>query len=150
MGMARLSIKAALVGSVTDILSTNLLMIPLILYVIAHAPAQDEAVKRAVLVAIQTNPVYLAISMLVGSFCSVLGGYVAARIAKHDELLNGAASSFLCVLSGLYGIAFGDSHFPLWAEVLDIPTSVALAGLGGWIRLRQKNRAAVLTTVTTP
>ncbi len=34
-------------------------------------------------------------SSILGGIFSVLGGYVAARIAKHDEVLNGALSSIL-------------------------------------------------------
>jgi hypothetical protein len=33
--------------------------------------------------------------LLVGLACSVLGGYVAAWLAKHDELLNRTLSAFL-------------------------------------------------------
>ena len=46
----------------------------------------------------------MAMHFLVGAACSVLGGYVAARIAKRDEILNTAVSSFLCVGMELYAM----------------------------------------------
>jgi len=42
-------------------------------------------------------------------YTSVLGGYVSARIAKHDELLNGALSSILCVGGGTYAVISGSA-----------------------------------------
>lgn len=43
--------------------------------------------------------------LLLGALCSVLGGYVAARLAARSELVNGALSAFLCIAFGLYALA---------------------------------------------
>jgi hypothetical protein len=54
-----------------------------------------------------------------GCLCSILGGYVAAWLAKHDELLNGALSAWLCIAFGI--AAFGASvrgGTPVWEVIL--------------------------------
>jgi len=75
-----------------------------------------------------------------GSLCSVFGGYVAAWIAKHDEVLNGALSSILCVGSGVYALlgarAAGDAALHLAL----LPLSPALGALGGYLSLWRKAR----------
>ncbi|MCG2641381.1 hypothetical protein ACFPFP_18750 [Bradyrhizobium sp. GCM10023182] len=70
-----------------------------------------------------------------GGLCSVLGGYVSARIARHDEVLNGALASILCVGLGIYAAARGTGH--LWLDILYLPLGPALAALGGYLRSRQ-------------
>jgi hypothetical protein len=64
----------------------------------------------------------------------VLGGYVSARIAKHDELLNGALSSILCVGSGMYAVVSGSAADDLLMHLFFLPLSPALGALGGFLR----------------
>ena len=37
----------------------------------------------------------------------MLGGYVSARIAARDEVLNGALASILCIGFGIYAVVKG-------------------------------------------
>jgi putative membrane protein (TIGR04086 family) len=77
--------------------------------------------------------------LLLGLACSVLGGYVAAWLAKHDELLNGGLSSLLCAAIGIYSIASGkDSHAPS-VQVLMLISAPVCGFLGGYLRLRQRS-----------
>jgi hypothetical protein len=72
----------------------------------------------------------------------VLGGYVSARIAKHDELLNGALSSILCVGGGMYAVISGSAADDLWMHLVFLPLSPALGTLGGFLRMRQHGGTA--------
>jgi hypothetical protein len=85
---------------------------------------------------------YLA-EMLVGCGLLLLGGYVAAWLAKHDELLNGALSSFLCVVLGIFTIFSGKDLNPLWVQLLMLVASPLLGLLGGSLRLAQKRARSV-------
>jgi hypothetical protein len=76
-------------------------------------------------------------SPILGGLCSVLGGYVAARIAKHDELLKGELSSILCVGSGVYALVNGRAGGDLLVHLAYLPLSVALGTLGCFLRARQ-------------
>ena len=88
-------------------------------------------IGTAVTTAIHANvPLYVA-QLLVGLACSVLGGYVAAWLAKHDELLNGVLSSVLCVALSVYTISTGKDSKPHWLQVLLLVASPLLALLGG-------------------
>jgi len=59
------------------------------------------------------SSVFRVSSIILGALCSVLAGYVSARIAKHDEVLNGALSSILCVVGGLYSVLSGSAALHL-------------------------------------
>jgi hypothetical protein len=75
---------------------------------------------------------------LAGLVCSALGGYVAAWFSKHDELLNGGLSSFLCVLISLSQLTKGNYYYPQPVRVLLLVAAPAFAIFGGYLRLRQK------------
>jgi hypothetical protein len=79
------------------------------------------------------TPVGGSITFLVMSLFSILGGYTAAAIAKHDELLNGALSSLLAMLWAFCSL-FTD---PLYLAILTLLTTPLLAALGGYLRFRQ-------------
>ena len=76
--------------------------------------------------------------ILIGLACSALGGFVAARIAKHDELLNGALSSLLCLALSIYVVATGQDLSPRWVQMLLLPASPVMALLGGYLMQRRR------------
>jgi uncharacterized membrane protein YfcA len=132
--MSKVSVKGVLIGSVVDIIASVVLGLPFALYTVSkvdlsHTPnSQASAVVTA---AIHGNvPMYTA-QLLVGLACSVLGGYVAAWLAKHDELLNGGLSSLLCVALGIYTVATGKDSNPHWLQILLLVASPLMALLGG-------------------
>lgn len=64
---------------------------------------------------------------------------MSARVARHDEVLNGALASTLCVGLGIYAVVNGTGR--LWLDVLYLPLSPALAALGGYLRSLQTSPA---------
>ncbi|WMT75993.1 hypothetical protein [Bradyrhizobium sp. Ash2021] len=134
--MKRLSFKGIAIGNIADIVSTNVVVLPVAVYILFRAglppgigagPA-GEILKGSTLLAVWSS--------ILGGLCSVLGGYVSARIAKHDEVLNGALSSILCVGGGVYAVVSGSSTYPLWLHLAFLPLSPALGALGGFLRSR--------------
>ena len=81
--------------------------------------------------------------LLVGLACSVLGGYVAAWLAKHDELLNGGLSSFLCVGLGIYTMASGKDSDAMWVQILMLIASPILALIGGILMRLQRRKSTM-------
>jgi ABC-type branched-subunit amino acid transport system permease subunit len=75
---------------------------------------------------------------LAGFACSMLGGYVAALIAKRHELLNGGLSSFYFVLTTLFQMTRGHNYYPLLVQVLLLIAGSASAVLGGYLRSRRR------------
>jgi hypothetical protein len=139
----RLSLKAAIIGGIVDILSTYLLVVVAVFVFIlvrgfvsaGHPPPQD--LNDMVLRSVQSGPIHMLLICL-GCLCSVLGGYVAARIAKHDELVNGAASAWLCVLIGLFGFASAQDGGQIVRHIASEVAAPLLGLFGGYIRLFQK------------
>ncbi len=135
--MKHVSFKGVAIGNVVDIVASNVVAVPVMIYVLASARVELSD-HGAVTDLLKTSSVFLAASSILGGLCSVPGGYVSARVGKHDEVLNGALASILCVALGVYAVANGTGR--LWLHVLYLPLSPALAALGGYLRSRQTAR----------
>jgi hypothetical protein len=137
--MTRVSVKGVLVGAVVDILATNIVMVPLLAVAsvklgFARLPKAEQA--AAIMSALQPGSSYYIWALLLGSACSILGGYVAARIAKRHEVLNGALSAILCMAFGLYAFAKGTGGASPTTHVAFLALSPVLGALGGYLRAR--------------
>ena len=137
--MNKISVKGVVVGGVISIVATMVLTIPLIVYLIATelSSTLKDPLQAAIMAAIRANPLLYGLQSLIGLACSVLGGYMAARVAKHDELLNGLLASFLPVALGVYSLATGKNSGPLLLPVLLLIASPLCSRLGGHLRLVQ-------------
>jgi hypothetical protein len=136
--MRKVSVKAVLIGGVADIVLSAVLGIPLVIYVIASTGISrlpKEQMQAAAVSAIHGNAGLYAIQLIIGLGCSVLGGYIAARLAQHDELLNGIVASWLCVAIGIYTLAAGRSSEPVVLILLLIAVTPACYLLGSYLRL---------------
>jgi hypothetical protein len=142
----KVSILGFMIGSIADIVGTNIWAIFMTVYVMVSynllqtAASSPEALTEKVLNIFQTDPIIFSVNFIVGSLFLILGGYIGAYIAKHDELLNGALSSFLCVLTGIYGLIAGSHSVPLLLAILSLIISPLLSMFGGYLRLAQKTR----------
>jgi hypothetical protein len=135
----RVSAVAVAIGGITDVVASTVLGIPLAIYFVVkyglfHAPTGSAAIASSIHL---SGPLY-GLQLAIGLGCSVLGGYVAARIAKHDELLNGILSSFLCTAIGVYSALSGRESQPRSVQILLLVASPAFALLGGYLRRTQK------------
>jgi hypothetical protein len=141
--MRRVSVKGVLIGGIVDIVSTNILAI--VLFGIGWAiliPRMPHMDSRSAIQVLMANPGMLAAQSVAGALCSIFGGYVAARLAKHDELLNGALSAFLCVSSGVIELATMSNHDRLLLGILMLPISPCLGLLGGYLQRARRRRIA--------
>lgn len=148
----KVSILGFMIGSIADIVGTNIWAVFMMIYVMVSynllqtAASSPTELTAKVLNIFQTDPLIFSVNFIVGAMFSVLGGYIGAYIAKHDELLNGALSSFLCVLSGIYGLFTGS--YPIYLillEILALIINPLLGMLGGYLRLEQKSRKQMQT-----
>jgi hypothetical protein len=141
--VSKISFKGVIIGGITDIVSTNIVTAPLLLYImvpLVRAKVPHEKLMEATMNAIRDNHFYYALMAFLGGSCSLLGGYISARIAKHDEILNGTLAAWLCVGSGIYGMITQYSSGPLWEHLASLIFSPLLAAFGGYLRLRQSAR----------
>jgi hypothetical protein len=137
--MNRISLKGAAIGNIADILSTNIVVLPVTMYILISSAPSGPAAGSASQV-LMASGVFMVSSSILGALCSVLGGYVSARIAKHDEVLNGALSSILCIGFGVYAVLSGSAAGHLGLHLAFLPLSPALGALGGYLSSRRNAR----------
>lgn len=138
--MKKVSIPAVAVGGVVDIVASNALSIPLGIYLASKINLEQvpqQQIPDEMLGLLHANPGLYALQLLIGAACTVLGGYVAAVIAKQEEVLNGALASILCILFGLYAIVSGRSGDPAAVQIALMVVSPVLGAAGGWLRSKQ-------------
>ena len=130
--MNRISLKGVVIGNIVDIVSTTIAVLPIMMYILISAgPSRHTA--DSVAQVLMASSVFWVSSIVLGALCSVLAGYVSARIAKHDEVLNGALSSILCVAGGVYSAFSGSAALHLFL----LPVGPVLGALGGYLYSRQ-------------
>jgi len=140
--MNKISPGGVIVGGVVDIVSTGVFALPLTLYIMVKfnlVRVPPDQIQIAMAAAIHTSLVLSILQYMPGIVGSILGGYVAAVIAKHNDLLNGALSAFLCVAFGIYAWVTMKMSVPAYQHVLGFVMSPALGMLGGYLRFAQKN-----------
>jgi hypothetical protein len=140
--VGKISFKGVLVGGAVDVAFSFILGIPITLYAVSridlsHMP-KDRA-SAAIASGIHANTAVYLMEVLVGSLCSVLGGYTAAFIARRNERLNGALSAYLCTAIGIFTIAFGKDTHSLAVQLILLVAGPLLSLMGGWVRLRQNS-----------
>src|SRR5262249_37403445 len=107
LNVHKLSAKAIIIGGVVDVLSSMVLGGFLTAYVMARRgvhSTNSSALHTSVINAINQSWVLHGTQFLIGYGCSVLGGYVAAWLARQSHVLNGALASWLCVGIGIYSL----------------------------------------------
>ena len=113
-------------------------LLPVMIYIVATSGLPPERLADSATAILKGSTSFLAWSSILGGLCSVLGGYVSARLSKHDEVLNGGLSSVLCIGSGVYALLSGAGH--VWLHLIFLPVSPALGALGGFLRVRRVTR----------
>jgi hypothetical protein len=146
MATRKLSVKGVLIGGIVDTLTSSLAGIALVVYAVSrldvsHIPKSQ--LGAAVTAYIHANGLLYGVELLIGSLASVFGGYVGAWLAKHDELLNGACSAYLCVAIGIYSVVSGKGSQPLFVQILLFVASPVLGLSGGYLRLLRKSRTVL-------
>jgi len=132
--MKRVSLMGVAFGSVASVLVTNALLLPLMYFILAAA-ATGSLSENALKQILAHRELVTIASGVLGGLGSVLGGYVSARIAKHDQVLNGALSSILSIAAGLYSLIHSSAHS--WLPFVLVPLSPALGALGGYLCSRR-------------
>jgi MFS family permease len=131
-----ISFKGVILGSFVDIVGTNIWVFAVELYLLAKhqlytLPVGEQTGQLQILLG---DPAVKALNTIVGCGFSIIGGYLAARIAGHHQRLNGALASFLCVaftLTAIGSLSIG------WV-IEGVVGSPILGLVGGYLSLWQK------------
>jgi hypothetical protein len=136
----RISIKGALVGGVLDVVLSGLVGIPLVIFVLATSnllQTPRAQLSGAITAYIHARPGLHLTELVLGAACTVLGGYISAVIAKHDESLNGLLASLVCVGVGVFSVVTGRQHGGAIELAGLFGLTLACGALGGYLRARQ-------------
>lgn len=143
----KISIRGVLIGGIVDIVASAACLTAFLSYEISKVdPSQRIGThwRHEINAATDTS----VLLHLTYPLCSMLGGYVAAMIAKRHEHLNGALASWLRVVFGLLGLAIASSREELWLGLFVLVASPVCAFVGGDIRLRVRGTVAGYNTST--
>src|SRR5689334_16975759 len=103
--MRGVSVLAIVVGGVCDVVLSGLLGAGLVLYVMFSRGLPrlpKEQLQSTLIAMIHSTPGLYITQLAIGLGCSILGGFIAASIAKHRRVLNGVLAAWLCVGLGIY------------------------------------------------
>ncbi|MFQ5683956.1 MAG: YrzE family protein [Candidatus Binatia bacterium] len=137
-------IRPIIIGVIVDYLSTAVSgTVYVILFSmkegLKNGNSSEETIQR-----ILTSPESLLILGLIGVFCTVLGGYIAGRVAKELEVKHGTLVGVgSLVLTTLEGIISGQSTpYPQWYGIMGYLVTIPAGALGGYIAQRQRELRA--------
>jgi len=138
--MARVSIHAVLLGFGAVLILDTLLGAALFAILGGDAFGEggsEQQVKEAMQAAI-SSLAFLLPSMVLGSLTTVVGGYLAARIAKSYPYFNALA---LGLLGAAFGLLFWP-QYPIWFNLLSLVLVVPAALLGAHLLTRSSRTRA--------
>lgn len=137
--MHAISIKAVLLATLA-VLGVDILSGMMLLGIYAPeltSTMTDEQLQRA-LAALMQNREYVMLSLVLGTASTVLGGYLAARLARTVPYFNALAYGVLGVAIGL--LTSGD--LPTWYRALGIGITIPAALIGAQIAKRRMQEIA--------
>ena len=100
---------------------------------LASGATREEV--SAVATAMEQSGEYLLVSLLLGTFSTVLGGYMAARIAKNLPLFNAFAVGVVGVAAAI--LLGGQSDSPAWFSAVGYLSTIPAGIIGGWLVRRE-------------
>lgn len=129
--MHYISVRAVVLASLAVIgvdIIWNFLLISLFGGPTFSSEMTDEQIRRALQVLFQ-DARYLTFALIFGTASTILGGYLAARLARSVPYFNALAFGIL----GLTLNVLTSSDLPIWSKIIGFGFTVPAALLGGHI-----------------
>ena len=136
-----LKIRPIVIGVVIDYVATYAAMFAWIILFVSRRLSEQGKLSEEAVQNFLISTEGLLIGFAIGTFCTVLGGYVAARQAKELEIKHGAfvgvGSLILTALE--QSISGSGASLPQWYVVLSAVAIVPAGALGGYIAEQLKD-----------
>jgi hypothetical protein len=97
-------------------------------------PGMSEEQAQAAVAALLQNPGYLTGVLILGTASTVIGGYLAARLADSVPYFNALAFGALGVFIG----ALSSAELPTWFRVVGLGVTIPAALAGAHIAKKQR------------
>jgi hypothetical protein len=128
---------AVVVGAATDLGASTLTGIFL---VVAITVGSRSSSVQETMAQLGHDWSFLMTSMLLGGACTVLGGYVAGRLARHSFLTHALAAGLLSLAVGLLIFPPDNGPYAGLVALLGYGSHLPLAAWGGRIARRRAAR----------
>lgn len=135
-------IRPIIIGAVVDYVATSVLVMLYVIVYYVKDPLErggmpEEAIEKALQEMISSQEGLLAL-IVIGAFCTALGGYVAGRLAKAEEVKHGALVGAVSLILGALqsGMVGEGSPVPYWHQLLGYILAIPVGALGGFLAQR--------------
>lgn len=135
----RINYKAILLGALTDFCGSILYIAALVIFEFFNSNKTmilQHQTESEVLLKLNT-PEIIIFSLCIGFGFTVLGGYIAGRIAKHSQMLHGAIVGGIGLIIGVGSFVIEltaksfDQRSPLWVSLVSLVGVIPFGILGG-------------------
>jgi small-conductance mechanosensitive channel len=123
----RIDWLAIAIGAVTDTVGTIAFMF--LFGVVAAFASEMQHLSSSEMEARLQRPVMMIALMIIGLSFTVLGGYVAGRVSKVNQVMHGGIVGSIGIILVLL---FWNSA-PVWNNIVSLVTTVPCGLLGGWL-----------------
>ncbi len=121
--------KAVIVGAVVDNAATLLLMTILAGALVSTGLSEGEVLTR------MKTMGGLLLGLILGLSCTVLGGYVAGRMAGRAEVLHGV---LVAALGMIVALIFREGGIPVWFDIAGFVGMLPAGMAGGYLAQRRR------------
>jgi hypothetical protein len=127
--LADVKFKAVIVGAVADNAGTLFVMTLLAAALASAGHSADEVMSR------MKSTSGLLLGLIIGLGCTVLGGYIAGRIARQNERTHGA---LVAVIGMVIALIFRDGGDPAWFDIAGFAGMLPAGMLGGHLAWQRR------------
>ena len=138
-----IKIRPIVIGAVVDYVATYAVITLYLIVYYMKEPLEkgglpEEALQEALKEMISSQEGLLAL-LVIGALCTLLGGYVAGRLARAEEVKHGALVGAVSLIIGVLqtGMAGEASPLPFWHELLGYILAIPAGALGGSLAQRR-------------
>lgn len=120
------NIKAIIIGFASDFVASTIFGITLSFFmaVVLAIKGYKDAELESSLIKLLDGTAYRILSLIVGLGFTMMGGYLAGRIAKGGEYFHSGAVGLLNVLFGLFFIGMYFTWYSIIAFLLVLPAAI--------------------------
>jgi putative membrane protein (TIGR04086 family) len=135
-------IRAVITGVVVDYISTYVAMTVFVFGYLAKELAKNGEVTSELIAQYMASPEGLRVALIIGSLCTALGGFIAARRAKTLEIKHGAFVGLGSLIISFLEHLMNDQPVPLpeWFQFVSILLVIPAGALGGFVAGLLKER----------
>jgi hypothetical protein len=128
--LSDIKLKAVILGALADNAGTLFAMILLAALLMTAGIREAEVMDRL------KSTSGLLLGLIIGLGCTAGGGYIAGRIAKQAEVLNGAV---VAVIGMAIALIFRDGGDPMWFDIVGFACMLP-AGMAGGLLAQQRRK----------